>query len=350
MSLDVEALLQPVSDEEPAGPDLSYDPDFRRISRELESAVEKERPGDDPAVGPAADTAVALLARAKDLWIASYGFCFSLYSGDLPRCAGLLDVMAGITERFWETCHPQLDEGSDPAGGRREACRQIAIIGRSVKHLERLYLPPLKSKGRISFKDIAGAADATIKAPQLLAQTAEAIRRAIDATDVEEWRTFSDLLGSMLDSSARVVAAFAAQVSSQEPDLQPLDAMLKRIKEFADAVIQKKDPAAAPAADVPADDAGGGYDSGPVRAFSGPIGSRQQAIAQLEAVQAFFKATEPSSPVPLLIDRVKRLAGMDFLQIMQNLAPMGLDEANRVLDHNRDGSGESSGYEETPSE
>ena len=36
MALDVEALLQPISEEEPSGPDLSYDRDFRRISRELD--------------------------------------------------------------------------------------------------------------------------------------------------------------------------------------------------------------------------------------------------------------------------------------------------------------------------
>ncbi len=335
MSLDVESLLQPVSEEEPAGPDLSYDPDFRRISRELDAAVEKERPGDDPAVGPAAETAVALLARSKDLWIASHGFCFSVYSGDLPRCVSLLEVMAGLLERFWDTCHPVLDEGSDPAAGRREACNQVSSIGRTVKHLERLHLAPLRSKGRISFKDITAAADPATKAAQLLAQAPEPVRRAIDETGVEDWQVLSEQLGGLAAASARVGAVFSDKGSGLTPDLTALDVAVKRMKDFADAVIHRKVPSAAPegAAEEEAGSAaapGGGGSS-----FSGPISSRAQALAQRDAVRNFFTATEPSSPVPILIDRVKRLAGMDFVQIMQNLAPAGLEEALKVLDHSQ---------------
>lgn len=348
MSLDVEALLQPVSEEEPAGPDLSYDPDFRRISRELDAAVEKDRPGDDPAVGPAAETAVALLARSKDLWIASHGFCFSVYSGDLPRCVGLLEVMAGLLEQFWDTCHPLLDEGSDPAAGRREACNQVSSIGRTVKHLERLYLAPLRSKGRISFKDIAGAADPTIKGAQLLAQAAEPVRRAIDETGVDDWQALSEQLGGLAAASARIAAVFGDKGGGLTPDLAALDGAVKRMKDFSDAVVNRKVPSAAPeaeAADESGDGGGGATAGGGGRTFSGPISTRAQALAQLDAVRNFFKATEPSSPLPILIDRVKRLAAMDFVQILQNLAPSGLEEALKVLDHSQ----VEPGAEETPS-
>lgn len=330
MSLDVEALLAPVSEEEPAGPDLSYDPDFRRISRELDAALEKERPGDDPNVGPAAETAIVLLGRAKDLWIASHGFCFALISGDLTRCAGLLEVMAGIAERFWETCHPALDEGSDPAGGRREACNQISSIGRSVKHLDRLYLPPLRSKGRIAFKDIVGGADPAHKAAQLLTQMPEPIRRAIDDSAVEDWQALADTLGAMAAASTRLAGAFAERVPGQGPDLAAFDQLVARMSEFAQAVVTNKSPQAAAGDGGAAAPESGGESGGP--ALTGPIRSRGQALAQLEAVRAFFAATEPSSPLPLLIDRAVRLAGMDFIQILQSLAPTGVEEASKVLE------------------
>lgn len=339
MSLDVEALLQPVSDEEPVGPDLSYDRDFRRISRELEEIAVKERPGDDPAVGPAVDTAVELLGRSKDMWVAAHGFCFSLYSGDLPRCVGLIEVLAGIAERFWENCYPNLDEGSDPAGGRRAACAEIASIGWVVKHLENLYLAPLKTKGRITFKSIAGSADAATKDRQLLAQAPDALRSAIDGTPVDGWRLLAEQLGAVLAASARIVAVFNEQASGMSPDMAPLDGAVKRMKEFADAVVERLDPSSVPA-EEPGDEAAGDVSGGPAgggRSFSGPIATRAQALAQMDAIKAFFQATEPSSPVPMLLDRVKRLAGMDFFQILQNLAPTGVEEANRVLDHNREG-------------
>lgn len=341
MALDVEALLQPISEEEPSGPDLSYDRDFRRISRELDEAAQKERPGDDPAVQPAVDTAVELLGKSHDLWVASHGFCFALYAGDLALGAQLLDVMAGIVRDYWENCHPALDEGSDPASGRREACRQIASIGRVVKHLERLYLAPLKTKGRLSFQDIAGGAAPSAGGAQILAEMPEQIRLAVRDTPVEPWAEWSGQLGALLASVNALLEAFSTHGSGQEPDLSAFQTAVKRMKSFADAVIAEKSPEAA------AETAGGEGDpaadpgDAPLQAvaaaaraptISGPIATRQQALAQLDAVKAFFQQTEPSSPLPLLIDRVKKLAGMDFMAIMQNLAPGGVDEAARILE------------------
>ena len=64
----------------------------------------------------------------------------------------------------------------------------------------------------------------------------------------------------------------------------------------------------------------------------GPIAGRAQAIQQLEAIKAFFEQTEPSSPLPLLIDRVVRLANMSFMDLMRNIAPNGVDDAARLLE------------------
>lgn len=330
MAFDVETLLQPVSESEPAGGDLSYDPDFRRISRELEDAAQKERPGDDPNVAPALQTAVTLLGRSKDFWIASHGVCFAVYAADLDAAGGLVSVMAGLAEQYWETAHPVLEEGSDPAGGRREACRQIASVGRVVKHLERMYLPPLRTKGKISFKDIAGGADPEATAAQILAQMPEPIRRAIDETGEAEWAALGGQLGAIEAAVTRLANAFATQTPGLEPDLSPLSAMLKRMRLFAEAVVARKNPAAAAAASG-SDEAAAANAPAAGPAFSGPVATREQALAQLDAVKAFFQATEPSSPIPMLIDRVKRLAGMDFLQLIENLAPGGSSEAVAVL-------------------
>lgn len=325
MALDLDALLMPVSEAEPAGPDLSYDPDFRRISRELDEAAAKERPGEDPAIGPALDTAIELLGRSRDLWIASHGACFALYAGDFDAMSRLVRAMGLIVGNFWETCHPALEEGSDPAGGRREACRQIAVFGRTIRHLERLYLDPLKSKGRISFKDLAGAADEHVTGAQMLDQMADQFRRAIDETGVEDWQAFSEQIGGLIADLNGLVAAFGEKVySGQEPDLAPLTTTLSRIKGLSDAVIARKSPVAEAAAEEGAEAA--------APAARGPVSNRAQALRQLEAAKAYFQQAEPSSPLPLLIDRVIRLAGMDFMDLMRSIAPNGVDDAARLLE------------------
>jgi type VI secretion system protein ImpA len=51
------------------------------------------------------------------------------------------------------------------------------------------------------------------------------------------------------------------------------------------------------------------------------VQSRSQAIALLEQVQRFFRAAEPSSPVPMLCERARALAERDFMGILRDVLP-----------------------------
>ena len=59
----------------------------------------------------------------------------------------------------------------------------------------------------------------------------------------------------------------------------------------------------------------------------GAIRSRQDATRALDAVAAFFRTNEPSSPIPLLIERAKRLVAKNFLEVLAELAPEALAPA-----------------------
>ena len=60
------------------------------------------------------------------------------------------------------------------------------------------------------------------------------------------------------------------------------------------------------------------------------INSRDDALHALELASNYFRDHEPSSPLPLLIDRAKRLAPMPFLDILRDLAPDGLAQAQTI--------------------
>lgn len=51
---------------------------------------------------------------------------------------------------------------------------------------------------------------------------------------------------------------------------------------------------------------------------------------RLEEICAYYARHEPSSPVPMLLRRAQRLVGADFLALMKELAPAGIDELQRV--------------------
>ena len=51
------------------------------------------------------------------------------------------------------------------------------------------------------------------------------------------------------------------------------------------------------------------------------IGSRSEAFAVLDRVGAYYRAVEPSSPIPLLIQAARDFAGKDFLSLIKTMLP-----------------------------
>jgi len=98
---------------------------------------------------------------------------------------------------------------------------------------------------------------------------------------------------------------------------------LKRIHDVVRDQVAAR-PDAAPAAG--AQHAGESTPSGAPGAV-GVIRSRQDAIRALDAVRMFFEQSEPSSPVPIFVERAKRLIAKSFLEVLQDIVPDALNTA-----------------------
>ena len=111
------------------------------------------------------------------------------------------------------------------------------------------------------------------------------------------------------------------------PGLEPLIKQLSRIQQvlFSRISVASANDTAATSSDG---DAAGGAQT--QSATAGPIHSRQDAIRALEAVASYFRRNEPGSPVPLLVERAKRMISMDFLELLADLAPEALEQARRA--------------------
>jgi type VI secretion system protein ImpA len=55
------------------------------------------------------------------------------------------------------------------------------------------------------------------------------------------------------------------------------------------------------------------------------VQSRAEAIAILDKVGAYYRATEPSSPIPLLTGQARSLAGRDFVALIDSMLPKDRD-------------------------
>jgi type VI secretion system protein ImpA len=58
----------------------------------------------------------------------------------------------------------------------------------------------------------------------------------------------------------------------------------------------------------------------------GQINSRRDVEKVLDLVIDFYERTEPSSPIPHLARRMRKMVPMNFLQLMEEIAPSGLKE------------------------
>jgi type VI secretion system protein ImpA len=90
-----------------------------------------------------------------------------------------------------------------------------------------------------------------------------------------------------------------------------------------------EDAGAAPAAGEPA--------SGP--RIAGRVETREDVIKAIDAITDYYRRREPASPVPLVLQRAREWVSLDFLQVLEDIAPGSLDEARRVLASRGQGGG-----------
>ena len=70
--------------------------------------------------------------------------------------------------------------------------------------------------------------------------------------------------------------------------------------------------------------------------MSGEINSREDVVHVLDKICLYYERCEPSSPIPLLLQRSKRLVSANFMDIVRDLAPEGLAQVENL--RGKDGS------------
>jgi type VI secretion system protein ImpA len=135
-----------------------------------------------------------------------------------------------------------------------------------------------------------------------------------------------------LDSIVSLEAALAHHVgSTQSLKLTPLTRQLRRMADLLASRAQAapEAPAAAPDGDEAAAP-GGGTAAPRAAGITGDVTSRADVVRMIDTILAYYQRYEPSSPVPMLLERAKRLAPMSFMEVMENLAPDSMQQLNVI--------------------
>jgi type VI secretion system protein ImpA len=333
-TVDVEALLREIEADAPCGPNLEYDPAFLELEQEAHGKPEVQYGATVMArVPPDWKTvrrlAAGLLERSRDLRVIAPLLRAAMALEGMAGLAACMHLLARLLDERWDSVHPQLDpdDGMDPLL-RINSLAGLVDVGtvlREVKEAPLLMLPGL---GPFSVRDLEianGEAEAFEGQQKLSMSSVEAAMRDIEP---ERLAAAGQTMRLAFDSAVEIEALLVRRVgSSQALNLEPLTRMLRRGRDFLDAA----NPAAADAANEAAP-AAAGAPGAPARAaaISGDIGSRDDVLRMLDKICSYYQQHEPSSPVPLLLARAKRLVPKNFFEILEDLAPDGMAQLTAV--------------------
>ena len=135
-------------------------------------------------------------------------------------------------------------------------------------------------------------------------------------------------ISESLEHAKAIDALFNDHVGTMGPDFKNLLSDIYELKKFLDPQLARRLPA-----EVQGEGAGeGGAEGGAPNAAraSGPIAGPQDVMRRLDEICDYYTRCEPSSPVPLLLRRAQRLVGMDFMDLLRDLAPGGISELRVV--------------------
>lgn len=323
-------LLQPISADRPCGENLedsallaSFD-EFRLYGRtkplEAPSGSNEggpktledrdERP---PEWGEIKSRSLDALSKSKDLRLLVHLGTALLRTDGLPAFIETLNVAAQWLENYWDQTFPPVDgDGILRRSALNCFADQIAV----VEALRRVPLVRSRQHGTFSLREL------DVPPGQTGGGEAQA-NAAFSEVPLDELTQLEQSVAAGLKALKIIDGKMRDEVGTEAaPSFDPLSAQLTKI----DRVLRTQVASRTGGEVVDGEASAPAATEGGVVAV-GVIRSREDAIRSLEAVAAFFRKNEPSSPVPLFCDRAKRLVSRDFLEVLADVAPEALGSA-----------------------
>jgi type VI secretion system protein ImpA len=343
--IDVAALLAPIPGDAPVGVDLRQDPapdalytrlrDARGDARTAERTQENE---EGSYTVPAEWRTIrdlsfeALTTHTKDLEIAAWFTEALLRSDGLPGLSAGLRVMCGLVEQYWDDLYPLPDEdgvatrvapvtglnGQSGDGTLVQPLRRTALFNRADgaplqfwQYEQSIALAGVVEEARRQQRIAAGVIPYdTLEAEARVSGGAMSATLQRDATAAAEaWSA----LGAALDARAGADAPPTTRVRDVLEQLRGAAA------KFAGPGGEDAAPAAAEEVVPMAAEETGAAAVAPT--VPGAIASRADALRSLAAIAAFFRRTEPLSPLAYTLEEVVRRAAMTWPQLLEEIIP-----------------------------
>jgi type VI secretion system protein ImpA len=322
-----EQFIAPISPDKPCGDDLSNSQDFIELDTLVQGKPETQF---SEAVPPdwkvVYSRCTDLLDKSKNLRVAVVLCLAALKREGWIGGAAALDMTAKILGQYWDTLYPQLDaeDKNNPIERYNILSalnNPIGTFDDSFAFIQNLTETPLTNSPRL------GKLSFAVMQPDYKGENAPNTAQA-DAAFLDTPKEELTATSAAIDQAIAAVAdmaAFLGQIPGDmpAPTFDILLPQLAKIRKLMDAHLH----VGSSTDDTTPDDAtavGSGSPGG------GAIRTRADVEDALQRICDFYQHSEPSSPLPLLLQRAKRLVNSDFLKIIEELSPEAANQMKTV--------------------
>lgn len=334
--IDVDTLLTPVGESAPCGPDLEYDSAFLALEDAARGKPEQQFgdtiiPAEDPDWRKIQTLSGELMTRTKDVRVAVHLLRSSARLQGLAAAADGLRLIHGLLTQYWDHVHPMLDADDDNDPTMRLNALAPLVDGAS-------FLADIRKSGLGAGRSSITGRDFELAAGKAQPNEGESvtppagINQALLEAEGQQAGLLAALSG-MVDTVTAIDAVVTEKATISGPEFRPLRVLLQTISDAAKAASGARTGADnAATADVGGDAAmaTGGAAHMAVATTAGVLRTRDDAVQALEKVCEWIELNEPSNPAPLLIRRAQRLMSKNFMDIIRDLVPDGVDTISKL--------------------
>ncbi len=342
-------LLQQLSKacgaDSPSGPNLEYDPRYLEMMRLSESHPEVQYgativAAQSPDWEKLLQSCLAVAEQTRDLRLGVLLVESLCRTHQWLGLAHGLELLHSWVTQLWDTIHPQWDEDHDPTE-RLNCLSDLVHEERMIQAILHTPLTVHRTFGPATLRDYLAIAQTSTaykakfsadELEQILAEQdpnerethLKHLRRCQVAAESIE-RFLVQQFGSTQWSGQRLMDLIARAEQCLKERIVPVVALATTPEhviamESSEAQVTTTEPVV-PTPHLETAAMTRGADVGTETRTSTRILSRSDATQAIDSICSYFEANEPASPVPLLLQRAKRLIPMSFIEILRELAP-----------------------------
>jgi len=365
--LALEHYLKDIAPGSPCGENLETDSDFATLELEAKGTAERQIgdlkvPAKEPDWKKVCDLALALLERSRDIQVVMHLTYALVHIDGFIGLDNGLTLIRELLQKHWDDVYPRNDPEDDYPVQRMNTLCTLNDYKKILGPLSEIPLTNSKlgnfswnqietSKNRVdalshmtqeayeqslnlkreSEKDIP---DTLEEAKKKASDQLATIDAAFKDAKLEILKYQQKTVKHAVEQAEGIIAIASDKAGSENtPDISRLVALLKSIQTLLDEKIKLNEALALEQNTSGTDDlapAAGLVTAGDATIKSNGIHTREEVVSAIDVISKYFERYEPSSPVPFLLQRAKKLLSMNFMEILQDLTPDAVSQAENI--------------------